>query len=227
MLLRAALLSRAISVLLIYVASRALPSFDDSAKAILGERSQLEGFVRWDTLYFIRIAQDGYTREQEHAFQPGIAMVLRWSGRQLQAIRGADQLDIGDLVIGGVVAANLATIAATFVLHRCVAIAESSYARRLTLAITHDAKFSRLTALLYCIPPSPPTLSVPYTEPFYALFTFSGMLMVERRRPLSSALLFALATSFRASGILNAGFIVWYCLIARRAKLMSSALAVR
>jgi len=57
---------------------------------------------------------------------------------------------------------------------------------------------------------------VPYTEPFFALFTFLGMLLVERRRLLPAAAAFAAATSFRAQGVRNLGFIVYALVIVPR-----------
>ena len=95
-----------------------LPAFDTSANALLGQGSQLEGFVRWDTLYFVRIALQGYTREQEHAFQPGIPFAMAYGGRVVRWTRGGDELDARDVVLAGIVLANVAAVGAALVFHR-------------------------------------------------------------------------------------------------------------
>lgn len=65
-------------------------------------------------------------------------------------------------------------------------------------------------SLLYCLYPAPSVLAVPYTEPFYALFTFTGMLAIARSQVLLATVTFVLAAAFRSNGLLNAGFLLWH-----------------
>lgn len=68
------------------------------------------------------------------------------------------------------------------------------------------------SALIYCLYPAPVVLAVPYTEPFYAFFTFAGMILASRRHTVLAMAAFACATAFRSNGILNSGFLIWHLL---------------
>ena len=87
---------------------------------------------------------------------------------------------------------------------------------RLTLALHPSSPtFALVTATLFLLPPSPPTLNaVPYNEPFFALTSFLGMLLFARRQRLPAALVWAAGTLFRAQGIvLGPGFFGWHYLL--------------
>jgi Gpi18-like mannosyltransferase len=88
-------------------------------------------------------------------------------------------------------------------------VAYVSY-RRLSLYLLQSPSSSRKGSLLYVLAPAPAIFSVPYTEPFFALFTFLGMLCISKRQHFFASLAFAASTCFRATGVLNAGFLVWY-----------------
>lgn len=64
--------------------------------------------------------------------------------------------------------------------------------------------FARITVLLYLIPPTPAVLVSPYTEPFFAVCTFAGLLLAVKKRYLLASLPLACATSLRATGIFAA-----------------------
>lgn len=82
---------------------------------------------------------------------------------------------------------------------------------RTTLALTSSRPFALLTATLFLLPPSPPTLAaVPYTEPFAALLSFLGMWAFLRRRHLPAALAWGVGSGFRPQGVvLGLGFFGW------------------
>ena len=50
--------------------------------------------------------------------------------------------------------------------------------RRLTRLVTKNERFAQLCAILYAIHPAPAISSVAYTEPFYALCTFTGSILL-------------------------------------------------
>lgn len=75
--------------------------------------------------------------------------------------------------------------------------------------MTNDDRFARRVHLLHTLSPAPATLVVPYTEPFFALFSFSGSLAHVHGSRVAASILWAVATWFRPLGILNAGFLVW------------------
>ncbi|OAV99346.1 hypothetical protein PTTG_04578 [Puccinia triticina 1-1 BBBD Race 1] len=93
--------------------------------------------------------------------------------------------------------AALASTAATLILFR------------LTLQLSRSPRHATLVALLHAFAPAPATQVVPYTEPFYALFSFAA-LDLHHRRPsagLPVALLAAAATALRPLGTLQA--LIW------------------
>jgi phosphatidylinositol glycan class V len=53
---------------------------------------------------------------------------------------------------------------------------------------------------------------VPYTEPLYAAFTFSGFYFSMKGRWVLAAFLLALATGTRAMGVFNIGILGWHVL---------------
>lgn len=76
-------------------------------------------------------------------------------------------------------------------------------------------KFAALTALMFLLAPSRPTLhAVPYTEPFAAFFTFLGMSLFSRGRSFLAAVAWAMGSAFRAQGIIiGFGFFGWRYLL--------------
>lgn len=87
----------------------------------------------------------------------------------------------------------------------------SSSSTRLSLKLSRSVSFSTISSLLYVISPAPAIFSVLYTEPFYAFFTFSGMLYAVNgpKSHIQATACFAVAASFRANGLLNIGFLAW------------------
>ncbi|GAA99627.1 glycosyltransferase family 76 protein [Mixia osmundae IAM 14324] len=178
---------RLTSSLVLLLASSFVPAFDDSASLVLPVGA-LQGFARWDALHFLAIGQHGYTLEQQYAFMPMLPRLLA----------SLDQPEHAILLVSCL--ANLASVAASVMLYSLV------------LSLVDDRRQARLAALLFALAPSPATQSSPYNEPFFALFTFLGMLCVQHLGLLANLVAagsFALATSFRSLGVLHAGFFIW------------------
>lgn len=86
-LVRIALLSRLFAFLLAVCSRAFLSDFDESAQIYLNGRVNntnnhsfldlISVFCRWDSLYFMHIAEHGYVYEQEHAFFPGLPLLMR------------------------------------------------------------------------------------------------------------------------------------------------------
>lgn len=85
----------------------------------------------------------------------------------------------------------------------------------LTLLNTRSKTLARTAAYLSILSTSPSTLITPTPEPFFALFALLGHLSLESVSPLAAALFYAIATAFRANGIILAGFFVWKLIWAR------------
>ncbi|GAA5880863.1 hypothetical protein JCM1840_003303 [Sporobolomyces johnsonii] len=197
---------RLLTSLVLVATFHLVPSFDASAAVLSPPVSPLfQPFVRWDTVYFVRIAQDGYTQEQRLAFMPGLPGIMRGGGVLLAWLKGADRTTQEDLVLAGMLASAAATTGAALALYR------------LTLLLLSSTPHALLTALLFLLAPARAVLhAVPYTEPFAAFFTFLGMLCFARGRHLLAALVWAAGTAFRAQGVVvGVGFFGWEFVLRR------------
>lgn len=110
---------RVATTALLSIVHRLLPSFDASAQHLASVSSSFEAFVRWDTVYFLTIARDGYARphEQRLAFFPALPAVLRF-GSDLIARASARRPTSGDMVVAGFVATAIATTASAILLYK-------------------------------------------------------------------------------------------------------------
>lgn len=98
---------------------RFFPSFDASAARLSSPLSfNYQSFVRWDTVYFIEIARDGYLQEQRLAFFPGLPGILRIGGELFRGIKGGKGVSNEDMVVSGVVSTTLATTGAAVLLYK-------------------------------------------------------------------------------------------------------------
>ena len=162
-------------------------------------------FVRWDTVYFVALAhpERGYVYENTLAFQPGIVFVLRRLG-SIPALWGDTRWSATCAVVGGAFLANVATIVAPVLLYM------------LTRAQTHSRALAERAALLAVFAPASATaLTAPTPEPFYSVLVLSGLCVLQRPCSLPrwcAALLFCLATCFRANGILLGAFLLWHAI---------------
>ena len=96
-----------------------LPSFDASATLLSSPLNPIyQAFVRWDTVYFVDIAKEGYTQEQRLAFTPGLPMLLRGGAELLRRVKGAGQASTEDLVLAGMISTTFATTGAAVLLYK-------------------------------------------------------------------------------------------------------------
>jgi hypothetical protein len=104
-------------------------AFDTSASilleqsSVIGPESPLQNFLRWDALYYVKVALEGYRYEQELAFLPGWPLSMRLAGegvRYLRNLKGkaSSDLDVFDVVVGGVFLANALSIAASIAFYK-------------------------------------------------------------------------------------------------------------
>ncbi|KIM31423.1 glycosyltransferase family 76 protein [Serendipita vermifera MAFF 305830] len=140
--------------------------------------------------HFLEIAQRGYTYEHLYAFFPGVPTVMRISSFIF------DYGTISSMLWGSWIAVfGCYTLATLY---------------ELTLVHTSSHELAMLATACSILSTSPPTLlHAPYTEPFFAFFSFKGMLYCARSRWKSASIMFALACTFRANGILLVGYIAW------------------
>lgn len=128
-LLRAAFVVRALTIIGLFLFHGLQQSFDTSSLLLLAPHAALAPLVRWDTLYFLAAASPtalpslvqgdaeklsgGYAYEQVLAFQPGLVALLRAAG-----YAWTDGWSVNAAILGGTVAATLASIIAPLLLFR-------------------------------------------------------------------------------------------------------------
>jgi phosphatidylinositol glycan class V len=172
------ILVRLISFLLLLLTNPiSIPSFDQSTqiKHPPAQHHHLQALIRWDTLHFLTTTTNR-TAEQDWAFATGITTLLSQTS-----------------IITTSLLAATASITSTLILYQ------------LTLHLSHSASYSALVSLLHLFSPSPSTQVVPYTEPFYALFSFAAIYRLETKQDSYwlAAILTGLATSFRSIGVIQ------------------------
>ncbi|MGW2329083.1 mannosyltransferase family protein [Streptomyces sp. NPDC001700] len=166
----------------------------------------LEPFERWDWGHYLHIARDGYFPgesgpwdkkwDSREAFFPGFPLLLR-ALHTVVPSWGATGLLIS-FVGGAVGVVALARIA------------------RLRLPGTDG---DRRTVLFFLLSPCAVFLAVGYTEALFLAFALPGWLAAQRQRWAAAALLTALATTVRISGLfLAAAIAVHFVLTAVRAR---------
>ncbi|TFK25487.1 GPI mannosyltransferase 2 [Coprinopsis marcescibilis] len=166
-----------------------LPLFDKSSSLL----SNSTAVVRWDAFHFLSIAEHGYQYEQQWAFLPGIALVIRLS----TALVGHQHCLKGVAFL-----ISLLTLDSYRVFYE------------LSLAHLRSESLAYISTVLALIPSSPVTLfAAPYNEPFFTYLSYRGMLFCAQEHWLLAALAFCAATMFRSNGLFLAGFIIWGILI--------------
>lgn len=82
------------------------------------ERGLLDGYITWDSVHFVRIAECGYEYEQSFAFFPALPLMMRaLSSTLLRPVRGLLGWR-GALWLSGVLLSNCSFIASAIFLYR-------------------------------------------------------------------------------------------------------------
>lgn len=119
----ASLLLRVSTALVLVAAERVLPTWDAEVTTLAKAHAlstRLEAFVRWDTVHYVQIALEGYERDKQTAFLPGLPALLRCGGQLVRRLGTGEWggFTANDAVIAGIVATAIATTAAALALHR-------------------------------------------------------------------------------------------------------------
>ena len=232
-----AVASRAMTLVWSTLSRRAISSYDSSARLAVGAESYdstvLGGAfalgTHWDAAYFSRVSVFGYELEQTHAFFPLVPLVARFLAWVATCVAfdspGSDILcgpkpPIGDdrqqytqawvarSAVAGVLFSNACFCLAALALFK------------LSCAVLGNRAAAYRAAVLFCFNPASVFMSAFYTEAPFALFSFSGMLVLfgSPSPPtvvslLLAALCFSLATATRANGVILAGYLGYALLL--------------
>lgn len=160
--------------------------------------------TRWDALYFVQYAREGYVFEQQWAFGAAMPALVRLLTAAVAAVAPAWLVDTAAVAVEPLVAVALA--------HACHLVAVVAL-YRLTLLLAADARLAYVAAVLHVFSPAGVFLSAPYAESPFAALTFVGTLLfalalAPRRAParrfacmVAAGAVLGLATAFRSNGL--------------------------
>jgi len=154
------------------------------------------GFRRWDAIYFLHIAEHGYTYENTLAFFPLFPLIVRGvANSALYLLQYCMSY------------ASVLLVSATIVNVVCFVLSAMTLYELGRVVLGSDVLAYR-AAQFYCINPASVFFSAAYSESCYAMLTFRGMLLLERNCWILSAVFFALSGAARSNGLVNIGFLL-------------------
>ncbi|KAL7929070.1 GPI mannosyltransferase 2 [Trichoderma chlorosporum] len=160
--------------------------------------------TRWDALYFMKAARDGYVYEQQWAFGAALPLSVRgllWLVKPLTHLLGKDDAPLEP--VAAMIFTTLCHLLAVLALHR------------LTLVLFGNKTLAYVAAVLHILSPAGLFLSAPYGESPFACLSFIGNLLfamgvqpsagVGKRSLafLGAGISFGLATAFRSNGLIS------------------------
>ncbi|KAL2866583.1 DUF409 domain protein [Aspergillus lucknowensis] len=165
-------------------------------------------FVRWDSIYFIHIAKNGYLFEQEWAFSSAYGSLVKLLSTSI--FRSDDSIEVPQLAVAAVALSHVAHFLSVLALYRLS-----------VNVFGHDSERKRLvcffSAVLHIVCPAGAFLSAPYGESLFSFLNITGFYVYSSSRLdlssgkhwlshgklLLSGCLFAVATTIRSNGILS------------------------
>ncbi|KAJ9215279.1 CAZyme family GT76 [Paecilomyces variotii] len=196
------------------------PNTSDSATCFghSGLPSILLRFVRWDSIYFLRVAERGYLFEQEWAWGYGytkLLSILTSAFHRMDEMGGAAKI-----AVVGVGLSHFTHFLSVLALY---GLTKKAFG---TEKISEKA-FCFLSALLHIITPAGAFLSAPYAEALFSLLNFAGFYLyasaLHNDRPgksasrdaqlLLAASSFATATTVRSNGIISGSLFAYDCVV--------------
>ncbi|XP_031572995.1 GPI mannosyltransferase 2-like [Actinia tenebrosa] len=206
--LRLAFLSRVLILFLQVIFNFLVNDYDSSSTIVRNTTKSLDkavififdGFQKWDSVYFLQIAKDGYQYEQYMAFFPLYPWLVRAISLPIHMVLGKF-ISIGSilLVVGWMVSCACFSLAAVFLY-------------KLSLQVMKDKCLAFNSSVLFCINPANVFMSSVYTESVFACCLFSGLYCLEKSNSvmniLASSLVLCLGSASRSNGIVSCGFVL-------------------
>ncbi|CAK1581118.1 unnamed protein product [Parnassius mnemosyne] len=206
-----------ISVILLQVISNALIPDHDANVFLSPEDPTLQkatadiiidkllgGMKRWDSQYFIHIAQYGYTYENCLAFFPLFPLIVRYIAYILSSILGSIFNFHSLLLISATIINLLLFLKSADILHS------------LSLRVLRNECNAYKSAILYCVNPASIFFTAPYSETLFALMSFYTMFKCTESESMrfanidmTSALPAGFSMITRSNGLVNLGFIFY------------------
>jgi len=158
------------------------------------------GFQRWDGVYFIHIAQHGYTFENTLAFFPLFPISVRFIANSLF------------IPLQFILQYSNVLLVSSWVVNTFFFVRTAEVLLLLGLDTTKNNAIAYKAALLFCVCPASVFMSAPYSESLFAFLTFSGLLHLHRENIVMAALYFSLSFTTRSNGLLNICFLLYFIL---------------
>ncbi|KAG5519062.1 hypothetical protein PMAC_002148 [Pneumocystis sp. 'macacae'] len=183
--------------ILISVSSSFLNIYDTSTLLILEKPKNILqkiiiSLVRWDSIYFVALAQRGRFFEQEWAFGPLFPDFVRLFTDHIFLTKSLYNYALSSIVIS-----HLFHLFSIFSLYY------------LTFKIYQSRDMAIITSLLYLISPSGIFLSAGYTESFFSFFIFIGFIFFEKNYNFLASLTWCMASTIRSNGLLWSIFFLY------------------
>lgn len=172
--------SGVVAVLVLGLSSRA-PDFDPAGvTSPFGSAGNVlvAPFARWDSVWYLAIAHDGYADNAREAFFPLYPLLARVAGAP-----------IGSALIGGALASTVLLGVALVLLHRLV-------------ALDHDRAVARNAVLVTALFPMSFFFSAVYSESLFLALSVGAVYAARRERWVWAGALAALAAATRSAGVL-------------------------
>jgi len=209
LLLLLAFVSYKALILLIAAGSLAFRDYDTSTDCFVELSSGpppsalAKKFLRWDAVYFVHTAKEGYVYEQEWAFGIGFSSAIRGATTLARAMG----FDMGELVTGVILAHAAHLVAVLALYHLTFTLLPPTAKRRQIAAL--------IPSLLHIVSPAGIFLSAPYAESSFAALSFIGIFLFARGGQhgpgslsrcvlvVGSGVVFGISAMFRSNGILS------------------------
>ena len=157
----------------------------------------LEGFRRWDGVYFTHIAEHGYTYENSLAFFPMYPWLVRLLANSALFPLQYFMNYLSVLMVSSALVNFILFVQAAKVLYK------------LSYRVLDDEVLAFKSAQLFCINPASIFFSASYSETLFCALAFNGMLKLQEDSHILASILFGLSGMTRANGITNCGFILY------------------
>ncbi|KAL4225387.1 hypothetical protein ACF0H5_016076 [Mactra antiquata] len=169
------------------------PYHDDSSIITL----LIGGFRRWDAVYFMHIAEFGYTYESALAFFPSFPLVIRLVSNTFL------------YPLTFICSYNSVLLISSCLTNMFLFVKNAENLYKLGKHVTKNDYLAYTGALLYCINPASVFMSAPYSETMFTYFTLTGLIYLEENKKLSAAVYIGLSCITRSNGLLNLGYLLY------------------
>ena len=191
---KAAILSRILALAICLGTFYLQSDYDSSSTILHRDESMIYQFLRWDSVYFMDIAENGYRLEQQFAFDFGYPALVALLASRLSFI---DAPTIWKLLSSAILISNVSFITAVILFYY------------LCIELGFRPKSAQVASVMFAFNPASIFMSAAYRESLFSVLSIGGMLLYQKSRFLFASLIFGAASMTRSNGILHAGFFGW------------------